>query len=90
MNDDATLYLAVRVSNSSFDTGGATFQFNNDHDDVLLEDGDDQLSLSNSASVGVRFEDRFVTDPPPCFCRRAPVGALPDAYVGGLVEGPEW
>ena len=81
MNDAANLYFAVRVSRPGAPRGSFLVEFDNDHDAVLLEQGDDGFV----ANPGSFFADFFRTTEPPC-----PAGficGLLDTQLGGTADG---
>lgn len=49
MNDATNLYLAVKVYRTTLGSSSAGFEFDNDHDDVWPENGDDALVLNPPA-----------------------------------------
>jgi hypothetical protein len=81
MNDGSTLYLALRVARPSLGSSSVAFDFDNDHDGVLFEDGDDALLLNPS----IGFLDEFWTRQPPCPPNT--VCGLYDAEGGGTNNG---
>ncbi len=80
MNDDANLYLAVRITDDDFGTTGAdydavSFSFDNDHDGAGPEEGDDTLiCISNNFGAFDQFHN--LTS-----------GTTWDSLYGGTVDG---
>lgn len=75
MNDDANLYLGVKVLRTQLNTGDfgfgldqAVFEFDNNHDEGPPEEGDDILVLTPGVNIlGVSaFFDEVRTTRPPC------------------------
>jgi hypothetical protein len=66
MNDATNLYLAVKVFGSSLPSGNSVlvFEFDNDHDGVWPESGEDILALRIAPQA--RIVDQFYTQQPPC------------------------
>lgn len=81
MNDGANLYLGLRVMRPTVGSTSVSFTFDNDHDGVLYEDGDDTLLVNASD-----FYDEFVTRQPPCPSGAVCLG-IPDADAGGTTDG---
>jgi len=85
MNDANNLYFAVRFARAFADQGNnANFTFDNNHNGVMFENGDDQIFFSTSQG----FSDWFRSNQPAC-----PPGSMPgcwglgDAGYGGTNDG---
>jgi hypothetical protein len=78
MNDETSLYIALRILRVSF--GGATnpiFEFDNNHNGVWPEEGDDGFGMAVGIYSPATFFDVFRTSQPPC----------PSGSICGLLDG---
>ncbi len=85
MNDATNLYLALKITRSSF--GGATnpvFEFDNNGDGVR-DEGDDSFGMAVGTFLPVEFRDVFRTTQPPC--PSGSVCGFLDVDVGGTTDG---
>ncbi len=81
MNDGTNLYVALRLSQASAPRGSFVIEFDNDHDGIFFEQGEDGFV----ANPGTFYTDFFRTTEPPC-----PAGVvcgLQDAQLGGTNDG---
>jgi len=84
MNDGFNLYLGVRVNRSMLGISSVAFQFDNDHDGITYENGDDVLLINPDLG----FYDEVRTNGPPCDPGHPPghCGLL-DTTAGGTNDG---
>lgn len=85
MNDDTNLYLAVEIEDEEFSGDMARFYFDNDHDDVKLEEGDDNIVVRS----GGDFLDMVYTILPtgPTIAYDTNVGGTNDGVGGSTGDG---
>jgi hypothetical protein len=82
MNDDANLYVAVRLARSVVDAGNSlSIEFDNDDDAVWPEDGDDAIVYNAGAGFFDDFRLPCHPGAPPASC------AGLDADAGGTTDG---
>jgi hypothetical protein len=95
MSDATNLYLAVKVARPSLDDSsyptyigsGVVFDFDNNHDGIWPENGDDALVLNAATGTGF-FDDVRTNQLPPCdpdspaaWC------GVEDTDLGGTIDG---
>jgi len=83
MNDGQNLFLALRVDRDTLGFNSASFQFDNDHDGILYENGDDFVFIGSSSG----FYDGVRSNLPPCSPGPAGNCGYPDTTIGGTNDG---
>jgi hypothetical protein len=86
MNDATNLYLAARVARDRLDNGDLRFEFDNDHDAGLPENGDDFFQVITSTG-GSSFYDNYRTNEPPCPPGSGGWCGFFDTAGGGTLDG---
>ncbi len=84
MNDETNIYIALKIKKFAARSTSAFFEFDNNHNGVWPEEGDDGFGMNVGTFTPPTFSDLFRTTQPPCpsgFC------GLLDTDFGGTTDG---
>ena len=87
MNDETNLFFALQIARTSFQgVVGLTIEFDNDHDGVWPEEGDDVFLTNAGTYWSPRLYDDYRTNQPPCPSDASWCGEY-DVEGGGTNDG---